>query len=68
MHISHVRTTTPTHSHSTHELYLQLCTFYFYLDLTVYALTFITMFFILAFILILPRLVATTFRMFRLCV
>ena len=57
MHVSHVRTTTPTHSHSTHELYLQLCTFYFYLDLTVYALTFITMFFILAFILILPRLV-----------
>ena len=27
-----------------------ICTFYFYLDLTVYALTFITMFFIFAFI------------------
>ena len=35
-----------------HTIY-NFCTFYFYLDVIVYALTFITMFFILAFILIL---------------
>ena len=57
MHVSHVRTTTPTHSHSTHEPYLQLCTFYFWpyriLTLPYTHSLFITMFFILAFILIL---------------
>ena len=57
MHVWHVRTTTPTHSHSTHELYLQLCTFYFWpyriLTLPYTHSLFITMFFILAFILIL---------------
>ena len=60
MHVWHVRTTTPTHSHSTHEPYLQLCTFYFWpyriLTLPYTHSLFITMFFILAFILIIrPR-------------
>ena len=64
--LQHPRTCT-LHTNRIYNFVLLLLTLP-YLDLTVYALTFITMFFIFAFIFLLPRLVATTFGMFRLSV